>query len=74
MFHQVLSSIISKLVIFSTSANYFITFQAVQQVIAAKWAIEVINNQSLPHELNIGTSFYLSIQLSIYLSVYLSIS
>ena len=21
---------------------------------AAKWAVEVINNQSLPHELNIG--------------------
>jgi len=31
-----------------------INMEAVQQVIAAKWAIEVINNQSLPHELNIG--------------------
>ena len=24
------------------------------QVVAAKWAIDVINNQSLPHELSIG--------------------
>ena len=26
----------------------------VQQVMAAKWAVDVINNQSLPHELKIG--------------------
>ena len=26
----------------------------VQQVMAAKWAVDVINNQSLPHELSIG--------------------
>ena len=26
----------------------------VVQVVAAKWAIDVINNQSLPHELSIG--------------------
>ena len=26
----------------------------VQQVLAAKWAVDVINNQSLPHELSIG--------------------
>ena len=32
-----------------------INMEAVQQVLAAKWAIDVINNQSLPHELNIGT-------------------
>ena len=29
-------------------------FQSVQQMLAAKWALEVINNQSLPHELRIG--------------------
>jgi hypothetical protein len=28
--------------------------EAVQQVLAAKWAVDVINNQSLPHELSIG--------------------
>ena len=28
----------------------------VQQVMAAKWAVDVINNQSLPHELSIGKS------------------
>ena len=28
--------------------------EAVQQVLAAKWAVDVINNQSLPHELKIG--------------------
>ena len=27
-----------------------------QQVVAAKWAADVINNQSLPHELKIGKS------------------
>ena len=26
----------------------------VQLVLAAKWAVDVINNQSLPHELKIG--------------------
>lgn len=31
-----------------------INIDAVQQVIAAKWAVDVINNQSLPHELKIG--------------------
>ena len=28
-----------------------VNVDAVQQVIAAKWAVDVINNQSLPHEL-----------------------
>ncbi len=31
-----------------------INVDALQQVMAAKWAVDVINNQSLPHELNIG--------------------
>ena len=31
-----------------------INMEAVQQVLAAKWAVDVINNQSLPHELKIG--------------------
>ena len=31
-----------------------INIDAIQQVVAAKWAIDVINNQSLPHELQIG--------------------
>jgi hypothetical protein len=31
-----------------------INVEAVQQVLAAKWAVDVINNQSLPHELTIG--------------------
>ncbi len=31
-----------------------INVEAVQQVLAAKWAVDVINNQSLPHELSIG--------------------
>ena len=31
-----------------------INIDAIQQVVAAKWAIDVINNQSLPHELKIG--------------------
>ena len=31
-----------------------LNLDTVQQVMAAKWAVEVINNQSLPHELNIG--------------------
>ena len=31
-----------------------INVEAVQQVLAAKWAIDVINNQSLPHEIKIG--------------------
>ena len=29
---------------------------AVQQVVAARWALDVINRQSLPHELRIGES------------------
>jgi len=32
----------------------FINIDSVQQVVAAKWAIDVINNQSLPNELKIG--------------------
>ena len=31
-----------------------VNMEAVQQVLAAKWAVDVINNQSLPHELKIG--------------------
>ena len=31
-----------------------INLDAIQQVVAAKWAVDVINNQSLPHELRIG--------------------
>ena len=31
-----------------------INLEAVQQVLAAKWTIDVINNQSLPHEIKIG--------------------
>jgi hypothetical protein len=30
------------------------SFQVVQQVVAATWALEVINNQSLPIDLKIG--------------------
>ena len=33
-----------------------LNMETVQQVMAAKWAVDVINNQSLPHELNIGKS------------------
>ena len=32
----------------------FINIDSVQQVVAAKWAVDVINNQSLPNELKIG--------------------
>jgi hypothetical protein len=35
-----------------------INVEAVQQVLAAKWAVDVINNQSLPHELSIGEYRY----------------
>ena len=31
-----------------------VNIDAIQQVVAAKWAVDVINNQSLPHELKIG--------------------
>jgi len=37
-----------------TSGCGTINIDAIQQVVAAKWAIDVINNQSLPHELKIG--------------------
>ena len=33
-----------------------INTNVVQQVVAAKWATNVINNQSLPYELKIGES------------------
>ena len=33
-----------------------ININAVQQVVAAKWAVDVINNQSKPHDLKIGES------------------
>ena len=33
-----------------------INTNVVQQVVAAKWATDVINNQSLPYELKIGES------------------
>ena len=36
----------------------FINIDSVQQVVAAKWAVDVINNQSLPNELKIGKIFY----------------
>ena len=38
----------------SSSTCSQINMEAVQQVLAAKWAVDVINNQSLPHELKIG--------------------
>ena len=38
----------------SSTACTQINMEAVQQVLAAKWAVDVINNQSLPHELKIG--------------------
>ena len=38
-----------------------INLEAVQQVLAAKWAIDVINNQSLPHEIKIGKSISIAI-------------
>lgn len=31
-----------------------ININAVQQVVAAKWAVDVINNQSKPYDLKIG--------------------
>jgi len=37
-----------------TSQCGIINIDSMQQVIAAKWAIDVINNQSLPNELKIG--------------------
>jgi len=37
-----------------TSQCGFINIDSMQQVVAAKWAIDVINNQSLPNELKIG--------------------
>ena len=37
-----------------------INVEAVQQVLAAKWAVDVINNQSLPHEIKIGTYYYVT--------------
>jgi hypothetical protein len=36
----------------------FINIDSVQQVVAAKWAIDVINNQSLPNELKIGRKLF----------------
>ena len=36
-----------------------INLEAVQQVLAAKWAIDVINNQSLPHEIKIGKYIFI---------------
>ena len=36
-----------------------INLEAVQQVLAAKWAIDVINNQSLPHEIKIGNVLFI---------------
>ena len=36
-----------------------IPVEAVQQVLAAKWAVDVINNQSLPHEIKIGKYIFL---------------
>ena len=38
-----------------------INLEAVQQVLAAKWAIDVINNQSLPHEIKIGKHINIAI-------------
>jgi hypothetical protein len=38
----------------------FINIDSVQQIVAAKWAVDVINNQSLPNELKIGQSMFLS--------------
>ena len=35
-----------------------VNMEAVQQVLAAKWAVDVINNQSLPHELRIGLQIH----------------
>ena len=35
-------------------AGSSLNLATVQQVLAAKWAVDVINNQSLPHELSIG--------------------
>lgn len=35
-----------------------INVDAVQKVLAAKWAVDVINNQSLPHELKIGLQLH----------------
>ena len=35
-----------------------VNMEALQQVLAAKWAVDVINNQSLPHELNIGNRVF----------------
>ena len=40
-----------------------LNLETVQQVMAAKWAVEVINNQSLPHELNIGEEIIIIIIL-----------
>lgn len=36
---------------------------------AAKWAVEVINNQSLPHELNIGEEIMIIIIIVIVIIV-----
>ena len=38
---------------------------------AAKWAVEVINNQSLPHELNIGEEMMMIIIIVIIVMVWL---
>ena len=38
---------------------------------AAKWAVEVINNQSLPHELNIGEEMIIVIVSIIIVRVWL---
>ena len=38
----------------------FINIDSVQQIVAAKWAVDVINNQSLPNELKIGQSMFSS--------------
>ena len=35
-----------------------LNMEMVQQVMAAKWAVDVINNQSLPHELRIGLQIH----------------
>ena len=50
-----------------------LNLDTVQQVLAAKWAVEVINNQSLPHELRIGEMFIISINTE-YLYLYMKYS
>ena len=50
----------SKNILTSRCSRGELNTEALQQVIAAKWAVDVINLQSGPHDLKIGKFFFLN--------------